>query len=173
MKGIILDSYVDFVENKFGIQKLNKIEEDLRSPIDYYTLKTYGDEEFYKLIDVSEVVLQLSKEKIQYQFGEFFFEVLIENYGHHFHKSNLIDFLIYLEDYIHPEVIETIEESEPPRFLLEEKENGFKLTYSSKRKMGDFAFGLLMRCNTFFENTYEIEKISSEGINTVFHIYKK
>ena len=51
MKGIILDSYVDFVENKFGIQKLNKIEENLRSPIDYYTLKTYGDEEFYKLIE--------------------------------------------------------------------------------------------------------------------------
>lgn len=76
-------------------------------------------------------------------------------------------FLRSVEDIIHPEVMKLHPDAKPPRFDFEDLDNGaLRMTYSSDRKLGVLAEGLIQGAAAWFEQTANIELVSGEGTTT-------
>ena len=174
MKGLVHISILEFIESEFGITIKNKIIEDIgvNNLPNYVSTKTYSDHEINLILTATESVTEIENLKLQEMFGEHFFIELLENYADYFLKINMKDFLIYLNNYIHPEVEEKMSGAITPVFNVIDTHKGFDLTYSSERKMKHFALGLLKSCNEYFNNVFTISMGKSSGISTIFHFVK-
>ncbi len=173
MKGIILKSYLQHVENSYGIEVLNLAIDrcKLESGGLYINMLTYNDEEINSLITETSSIVNKSANQVEQEFGNHFFNDLLNEYGSYFEKSNMKDFIHYLNNYIHPEIDSSIDGAITPKFKLDERNDYFILTYTSERKMSYFALGLLLACNNYFDNEYEIKLSEISGKNTYFEFH--
>jgi hypothetical protein len=178
MKGIVFTEFLDLVEDKFGIEMVDKIIEqsELDSDGVYTAIGTYKFSEMLQLLQNLSNNTGISTDDLLLVYAEHFFSVLEDSYpGLLATYKDPIEMLSSIEDHIHVEVKKIYPDAELPTFLVEEKsENSLVLLYKSSRAMHHFGLGLMNKTFEHFNSSAEIvlEKIKDDGTEVRFIINK-
>lgn len=179
MKGIIFTEFLDLVEDKFGIEMVDKIitQSKLESEGIYTSIGTYGFSEMLQLLENLKKHTGISIDDLLLTYGEHFFSVFENNYMDILSiYKDPIEMLASIEHHIHIEVIKIYHDAELPTFVVEEKtENSLTMIYKSSRSMHHFGLGLMNKTFEYFnsEATILLEKIKEDGTEVRFIIHKK
>ncbi len=176
MKGIVFTEFLELVENKFGIEMVDKIinQSKLESQGIYTAIGTYKFAEMLSLLSNLSNNTSISIDDLLLVYGEHFFAVLKQSYpGLVATYNNPIEMLSSIEDHIHVEVRKIYPDAELPTFIVEEhKENHLVMVYKSNRAMHQFGLGLMNKTFEHFNSSAEIilEKINKNGTEVRFII---
>ncbi|MDE1207618.1 heme NO-binding domain-containing protein [Tenacibaculum larymnensis] len=178
MKGIVFTEFLDLVEDKFGIEMVDKIIEqsELDSGGVYTAIGTYKFSEMLQLLENLSNNTGVSIDDLLLVYAEHFFSVIEDSYpGLLATYNDPIEMLSSIEDHIHVEVKKIYPDAELPTFLVEEKsENSLVMLYKSSRAMHHFGLGLMNKTFEHFNSSAEIilEKIKNDGTEVRFIINK-
>jgi hypothetical protein len=161
MKGVIFTTFLEMVEDKFGYETVDEIitKSDLPTKGVYTSVGTYSHHEIVRL------VVELSKssgvpiETLLRVYGKHLFGILANAYKGFFENvDNSFDFMQGIENYIHVEVKKLYPDAELPHFVINRtSEYQMDMLYTSERKMGDLAYGLMEGCIEHFNETVHID----------------
>ncbi|MFT4760017.1 MAG: hypothetical protein ACI9LN_001986 [Saprospiraceae bacterium] len=179
MKGIVFTEFIEMVEKKFGDEMVDKLieENDLPSKGIYTSVGMYDYAEMVTLlVDLSKRT-EIPVPKLMYTFGEYLFQTFVDSYGYLFQDlPDTFTLLESIDQHIHVEVMKLYPEAELPSFKTQRiDDKTLKMIYHSKRKMADFAEGLMDASFVYFkeEATIERTKIEDDGATVHFLITKK
>lgn len=178
MKGIVFTEFLDLVEDKFGIEMVDKIitQSKLESEGVYTSIGTYKFSEMLQLLQNLSSNTGLSIDNLLLVYAEHFFSVLEESYpGLLATYKDPIEMLASIENHIHVEVKKIYPDAELPTFVVEDKkENSLIMVYKSSRAMHHFGLGLMNKTFEHFNSTAKIvlEKIKEDGTEVRFIITK-
>ncbi|WP_117885686.1 heme NO-binding domain-containing protein [Aureibaculum luteum] len=178
MKGIVFTEFLDLVEDKFGLEMVDKIinESDLESNGAYTAVGTYSFSEMLQLLQHLSENTGISKDDLLLVYAEHFFAVLAESYpGLIETYKDPIEMLASIENHIHIEVRKIYPDAELPTFeILERTDNSLIMIYKSSRAMHYFGLGLMNKTFEHFNSsaTIDLEKIKEDGTEVKFTIHK-
>lgn len=178
MKGIIFTEFLDLVDEKFGLEMVDKIiaQSKLESGGSYTTVGTYKFAEMLALLTNLSNNTGVSTDDLLYTYAEHFFGVIEINYpGFLQQYKDPIEMISCIESHIHVEVKKIYPESELPTFIVEEKtKDSLVMVYKSSRAMYSFGLGLMHMTFKHFDSTATInlEKIQEDGTEVRFRISK-
>ncbi len=176
MKGIVFTEFLELVEDKFGLEVVDKIIEqsDLSTGGAYTAVGTYEFAEMLSLLKHLSEHTQISIDDLLLVYAEHFFGVLVSSYPGLIDKyEDPIELLSSIEDHIHVEVRKIYPDAELPTFQqIEKTPTSLVLVYKSSRAMYNFGLGLM---NKTFEHyntkaTILLEKIKPDGTEVKFSI---
>ena len=178
MKGIVFTEFLDLVEEKFGLEMVDKIiaQSELESGGAYTSIGTYNFSEILQLLQNLSNNTGISTDNLLLVYAEHFFSVLEESYPSLFEKyKDAITMLSSIESHIHVEVKKIYPDAELPTFIIEEKtKNQLKMVYKSSRAMHYFGLGLMNKTFKHFNTTatIDVETIKNDGTEVRFIITK-
>ncbi len=178
MKGIVFAEFLDLVENKFGLEMVDKIinQSSLKSQGAYTSVGTYDFSEMLQLLQNLSNNTGVSTDNLLLTYGEHFFDVLKQNYGAMLSSyKDPISLLSSVESHIHVEVKKIYPNAELPTFeVLEKSKSKLIMIYKSSRAMYNFGLGLMHKTFEYFNASAEIvlEKIKEDGTEVKFLITK-
>ena len=178
MKGIVFTEFLDLVEDKFGLEVLDKIitQSNLESGGVYTSVGTYKFSEMLQLLQHLSAHTDISIDDLLLVYAEHFFGVLEESYpGLLATYKDPIEMLSSIENHIHVEVRKIYPDAELPTFeVLEKTENSLVMVYKSNRAMHHFGLGLMNKTFEHFNSTATIvlEKLKEDGTEVKFVINK-
>ncbi len=166
MKGIVFTEFLELVENKFGLDVVNKIIEGCELDTDgiYTSVGTYSHKDMFKMVAKLSELQNIPVSDLLEIYGEHFFDVLSNGYPQFMDQPNAFVFLESIDNYIHPEVLKFYPEAELPSFEAKNNgENEMTLLYKSSRKLSDFAVGLIKGATAYYNEKVVIEKLNEEN----------
>lgn len=178
MKGIVFTEFLALVEDKFGLEMVDKIisQSNLASEGAYTTIGSYSFSEMLCLLKNLSKNTSISIDHLLLAYGEHFFYVLDTSYpGLLASYKDPIELLSSIENHIHVQVKKIYPDSEVPLFIVVEKRDDFLvMIYKSSRAMHHFGLGLMNKTFEYFNATatIEIEKIKEDGTEVRFIIQK-
>lgn len=178
MKGIVFTEFLDLVENKFGLEMVDKIinQSQLESEGAYTSVGTYKFSEMLQLLQHLSANTNISIDDLLLVYAEHFFSVLGQSYpGLLATYNDPIEMLASIENHIHIEVRKIYPDAELPSFeVVERTENSLVMIYKSSRAMHHFGLGLMNKTFEHFNATatIELEKIKEDGTEVKFIIHK-
>lgn len=178
MKGIVFTEFLDLVEDKFGLEMVDKIisASNLKSDGIYTAVGTYEFSEMLQLLQHLSDSTNISIDDLLLVYAEHFFSVLVKNYPDIMSKYNdPIQMLSSIENHIHVEVRKIYPDAELPTFeILEKTKDSLTLIYKSSRAMHHFGLGLMNKTFEHFNSkaTIELEKLTEDGTQVKFVINK-
>ncbi|WP_299762489.1 heme NO-binding domain-containing protein [uncultured Dokdonia sp.] len=178
MKGIVFTEFLDLVEDKFGLEMVDKIitQSELESEGIYTSVGTYKFSEMLQLLQNLSANTGVSIDDLLLVYAEHFFSVLEDSYpGLLSTYKDPIEMLASIENHIHVEVRKIYPDAELPTFLVESKtENSLVMIYKSSRAMHHFGLGLMNKTFEHFNSkaTITLEKIKEDGTEVKFIITK-
>lgn len=177
MKGIVFTEFLELVEEKFGLKTVQEIIDEVNSETNgvYTSIGTYNHGEMVLMVSKLSEISGLSVPNLLEIYGEHFFAILAKNYPQFMQKNDLFSFLQTIDNYIHPEVLKLYPDAELPKFTAAQIEtNQLQLVYQSKRKMIDFAIGLIKGASNHFKENVKIKKtrVDLEGAEVELQITK-
>ncbi len=178
MKGIVFTEFLELVEEKFGLEMVDKIisASELESNGIYTSIGTYSFSEMLQLLQHLSANTGISIDNLLLVYAEHFFGVIETSYpGLLATYKDPIEMISSIENHIHIEVRKIYPDAELPVFILEEKtENTLTIVYKSSRAMHHFGLGLMNKTFEHFNSTAEIvlEKIKEDGTEVRFVITK-
>ncbi|WP_282041595.1 heme NO-binding domain-containing protein [Winogradskyella flava] len=178
MKGIVFTEFLDLVEDKFGLDVVDKIigASTLESNGIYTSVGTYKFSEMLQLLQHLSAHTGISIDDLLLVYAEHFFSVLEDSYpGLLATYNDPIEMISSIENHIHIEVRKIYPDAELPTFeVLEKKENSLVMIYKSSRAMHHFGLGLMNKTFEHFNSTATIalEKIKEDGTEVKFVIAK-
>ena len=118
MKGIVFTEFLELVEDKFGIQTVQKVidECELATGGVYTSVGAYDHKEMFQMVGKLSEIQDIPVPDLLEYYGEFFFGVLSSSYPQFLKKHNLFTFLESIDGYIHPEVLKLYPDAELPKF---------------------------------------------------------
>ncbi|MBT8254502.1 MAG: heme NO-binding domain-containing protein [Bacteroidia bacterium] len=176
MKGIVFTEFLELVEDKFGIEMVDKIisQSELDSGGAYTTIGTYKFSEMLQLVTNLSANSDIPVDKLLLIYGEHFFNVLKANY------SGLLDLyteplemLSSIENHIHVEVKKLYPDAELPTFdTIKRTDDELIMIYKSSRALHHFGLGLMNKTFEHFNSKASIllEKIKEDGTEVRFSI---
>ena len=179
MKGIVFTEFLDLVEDKFGLEMVDKIvnQSKLESHGVYTSIGTYQFSEMLQLLQHLSKNTSISIDDLLLVYAEHFFYVLEKSYPELFITyTDPIEMLSSIESHIHVEVKKIYPDAELPTFeVLEKTHNTLIMIYKSSRAMHHFGLGLMNKTFERFNSTATItlEKIKKDGTEVMFIIRKK
>ncbi len=176
MKGIVFTELVDMMEDKFGIEMVNKVisQSNLKSGGVYSAVGTYDSEELEKLVKRLSEETKIPVPDLVHAYGKYFFSVLKNNYSNFFDKPNSFEVLKSIDSHIHVEVKKLYPDAELPKFDHIEEGNVLKLIYQSERGLSLFALGLIEKTIEHFKEDISIEhNVLSENGNKAEFVLTK
>lgn len=173
MKGIVFTEYLEFIENKFGYEIVDKLlnEVELPSGGHYTEVGLYDFSEMAQLLMKTSQLSKAPVDKLLYGFGLHVMPVFRKRYPIFFEsQTDAFEFLETLEDKIHPQVLVLYPDAELPRFDITRNNNELIMDYKSSRAMGDFALGLIHGCLEIFGETVNVsnENLVEDGSKVRF-----
>lgn len=176
MKGIIFTEFLELVEDRFGLEMVDKIisQSKLQSKGIYTTVGYYDFSEMLALLKNLQANTDISIDQLLQVYAEHFFGVLERDY-----KSLLssytdpIEMLASIEDHIHVEVRKIYPDAELPTFtVIEKTKDSLIMIYKSSRAMYYFGLGLMNKTFEHFNAKAKIllEKIKDDGTEVKFII---
>lgn len=150
MKGIVFREFLEMVELKFGYEIVDRIIEkaDINSKGAYTSVGTYPHDEIFKLVKQLSQILNIEEDKLFTTYGEYVFGSFLKAYPYltvSYHDA--FDLLGHVEGTIHVEVLKLYPDAELPMIEIKEQtKDNMVMIYKSKRKMSDFAEGLIRAC---------------------------
>ena len=178
MKGIVFTEFLDLVEDKFGLEMVDKIitQSELESNGAYTAIGTYKFSEMLQLLQNLSNNTGISSDDLLLVYAEHFFSVLESSYPDLIASySDPIEMISSIENHIHVEVRKIYPEAELPTFeVLEKTPNSLVMIYKSSRAMHHFGLGLMNKTFEHFNSTasIELEKIKEDGTEVKFIINK-
>lgn len=160
MKGIIFSEFIELVEEKFGLEVLDRIlnNPNLSNGGAYTAVGTYPHQEMFALIGSLSKNTGVSATDLLHAFGEHLFQTFLKNYSVFFTDvKHPFDLLEQIDSHIHIEVKKLYPDAELPSFETKKIENGMKMTYRSERKLSDLAVGLITAAANHYNTPLEIE----------------
>jgi hypothetical protein len=165
VKGIVFTSFLDLVEEKFGYEMVDRIilSCELPSKGAYTSIGTYPHSEMVQLVTALSKETETPVSDLLKVYGNYFFPVLSNGYPHFISEAkSALDLLESIEHHIHVEVIKLYPDAELPRFDTKRIDtHTLEMIYHSKRKMADFAEGLI---RSTFEHYNEQVQMERENI---------
>lgn len=174
MKGVIFTSFVDMVEEKFGVEVIDEIiqESNLESEGVFSAVGTYPFSDMVKLLTGLSNKVDLPAPALLNAFGHYLFGKLIERYPYVVSNlNNSFDLLAAIDNHIHVEVQKLYPTADLPDFTIENhSENEMILLYESPRKLSDLAEGLIEATLFHFKEDVSIQKefINQDGSKVRF-----
>ena len=166
MKGIVFTEFLDLVEDKFGLEVLDKIltQSDLESGGVYTSVGTYSFSEMLQLLQHLSAHTSISIDDLLLVYAEHFFGVIEESYpGLLATYKDPIEMLSSIENHIHVEVRKIYPDAELPKFeIMNQTQKSITLVYTSSRSMYAFALGLIEKT---FHHYHKNASISYDLIN--------
>lgn len=178
MKGIVFTEFLELVEDKFGIEMVDKIitSSELESGGVYTSIGTYSFSEMLQLLQHLSANTSISIDDLLLVYAEHFFGVIEKSYpGLLATYKDPIEMLSSIENHIHIEVRKIYPDAELPVFIVEEKtEDSLIMIYKSNRAMHHFGLGLMNKTFEHFNSKGKIvlEKIKEDGTEVRFVIQK-
>ncbi|APZ47488.1 hypothetical protein BW723_14870 [Polaribacter reichenbachii] len=178
MKGIVFTEFLELVEDKFGLEMVDRIisSSDLKSNGIYTSIGTYSFSEMLQLLQHLSANTGISIDDLLLVYAEHFFSVIETSYpGLLATYKDPIEMLSSIENHIHIEVRKIYPDAELPIFIVENKtENSLTMIYKSSRAMHHFGLGLMNKTFQHFNSSAKIvlEKIKSDGTEVRFLITK-
>lgn len=178
MKGIVFTEFLDLVEDKFGLEMVDRIisQSELESNGIYTAVGTYKFSEMLQLLQNLSTNTNIEIDDLLLVYAEHFFSVLEDSYaGLLSTYKDPIDMLASIENHIHVEVKKIYPDAELPTFLVESKtKNSLVMVYKSSRAMHHFGLGLMNKTFEHFNSkaTILLEKIKEDGTEVKFIITK-
>ncbi|ULC60358.1 heme NO-binding domain-containing protein [Flaviramulus sp. BrNp1-15] len=178
MKGIVFTEFLDLVEDKFGLEMVDKIinASKLESGGVYTSVGTYRFSEMLQLLQHLSENTGISIDDLLLVYSEHFFSVLEQSYPDLMATyKDPIEMLSSIEDHIHIEVRKIYPDAELPTFeIVEKTDNSLIMIYKSSRAMHHFGLGLMNKTFEHFNSTatIELEKIKEDGTEVRFVINK-
>ena len=82
MKGVVFNEFLEMVESKYGLTKLDQVIEgsDLKSKGIYTSIGNYESHEFFQLIGSLSKHTSIPTEDLLYDYGNHFFAFLAKTY---------------------------------------------------------------------------------------------
>ncbi len=163
MKGIIFRKFLDMIETEFGYEMVDELIRITKLESDgvYTSVGTYDYRELNQLVGALSKKTKIPSFEILKKYGIYVFSIFRKKYPHFFKEiSNAFSFLTNVQEKIHVEVLKLYPEAELPTFQIEyqEGDNKMIMAYSSERKLGDFAEGLMIGCINHFNEKITINK---------------
>ncbi|WP_142784564.1 heme NO-binding domain-containing protein [Changchengzhania lutea] len=178
MKGIVFTEFLDLVEEKFGLEVLDKIitQSNLESGGIYTSVGTYNFSEMLQLLQHLSAHSGISIDDLLLVYAEHFFGVIETSYpGLLATYKDPIEMISSIENHIHIEVRKIYPDAELPTFeVVEKTDNSLVMIYKSSRAMHHFGLGLMNKTFEHFNSTASIvlEKIKEDGTEVKFLINK-
>ena len=178
MKGIVFTEFLDLVEDKFGLEVVDKIinASELESEGVYTSVGTYKFSEMLQMLQHLSAHTDISIDNLLLVYAEHFFSVLESSYpGLLATYKDPIEMISSIEDHIHVEVRKIYPDAELPTFeVIEKTEDSLVMIYKSSRAMHHFGLGLMNKTFEHFNSTavIELEKIKEDGTEVKFIINK-
>ena len=178
MKRIVFTEFLDLVEDKFGLEMVDKIiqQSQLESNGIYTSVGTYKFSEMLQLLQHLSENTNISIDDLQLVYAEHFFSVLETSYpGLIATFNDPIEMLASIENHIHIEVRKIYPDAELPTFeVVNKTDNSLIMIYKSSRAMHHFGLGLINKTFEHFNANANIvlEKIKEDGTEVKFIINK-
>lgn len=176
MKGIVFTEFLELVEDKFGLEVVDKIiqQSNLPSQGAYTAIGTYDFSEMLRLLKHLSEHTQLSIDDLLLAYSEHFFNVLVNSYPDLVSQySDPLEMLSSVENHIHVEVRKIYPDAELPTFeILEKTDSKLVMIYKSSRAMYSFGLGLMHKTFEHFNTTADItlKKLKPDGTEVKFSI---
>jgi hypothetical protein len=176
MKGIIFTEFLELVEDKFGMDMVDKIitQSELESGGIYTSVGTYDFSEMLQLVTHLSENTDISVDDLLLVYGEHLFGALRSSYPELINSfKSPIDLLASIENHIHIEVRKIYPDAELPTFqILERKEDKLVLLYTSSRGLYSLGLGLMQQTFAHFNTTYSIDmqKLNDSGTKVQYSI---
>ena len=154
MKGVVFRELIEMIEDQYGLDVLDQVIENakLESGGAYTSVGDYADEEIELILRELNTITGVDTKQLLAAFSGCFFRLLNLSYSKFFKMHNCaLRFLASLDDYIHPEALKLYPGAKVPGFEPNwVNDNQLELIYSSERKMGDFARGLIEQTISYY-----------------------
>ena len=178
MKGIVFTEFLELVEDKFGLEMVDRIisSSELASDGIYTSVGTYSFSEMLQLLQHLSENTGISIDNLLLVYAEHFFSVIEKSYpGLLATYKDPIEMISSIENHIHVEVRKIYPDAELPTFeVIEKTDNHLVMDYTSSRAMHHFGLGLMNKTFEHFNSTatIELEKIKEDGTKVRFVINK-
>ena len=162
MKGIVFREFIDMVEAQFSLETADRIisASHLSSDGAYTSVGTYPHQEMIDLVTHLSDATSISVPDLLHHFGRHLFQrfsVIHPDYVKTYEDA--FELLRQLDGHIHVEVRKLYIDAELPAFDYEDLGGGEMLfIYRSRRKLADFAHGLIQGCIDYFGDPMHIER---------------
>ena len=178
MKGIVFTEFLELVEDKFGLEMVDKIitSSTLESEGIYTAVGTYSFSEMLQLLTHLSENTGISIDNLLLVYAEHFFSVIEKSYpGLLATYKDPIEMISSIENHIHVEVRKIYPDAELPTFeVVEKTEKSLVMIYTSSRAMHHFGLGLMNKTFEHFNSTaaIDLQKIKEDGTEVRFVIHK-
>lgn len=157
MKGIIFNLLEETVTAEYGAGTWDHLLEAAQLDGVYTSLGHYPDEDLFKLVGAASEALKLPPHTIVRWFGAKAMPLLAKKYPQFFQRSSTREFILTLNDIIHPEVRKSYPGATPPDFDFDTSSpDVLVMTYRSQRKLCALAEGLIDGAAAQFDETVHI-----------------
>ncbi|GEQ87025.1 guanylate cyclase [Patiriisocius marinistellae] len=178
MKGIVFTEFLELVEEKFGLEVVDKIitQSNLPSKGAYTAVGTYAFSEMLSLLNHLSNHTNISIDDLLLVYAEHFFKVIVDSYPEIIKSyKDPLEMLASIENHIHLEVLKIYPDAELPTFtIIDKTEDSLNMIYKSSRSMHYFGLGLMNKTFDHFKAsaTITMEKIKENGTEVKFSIIK-
>ena len=176
MKGIVFTEFLELVEDKFGLEMVDRIisSSELASDGIYTSVGTYSFSEMLQLLQHLSENTGISIDNLLLVYAEHFFSVIEKSYpGLLATYKDPIEMISSIENHIHVEVRKIYPDAELPTFeVIEKTKDHLVMDYTSSRAMHHFGLGLMNKTFEHFNSTatIELQKIKEDGTQVRFVI---
>lgn len=178
MKGIIFTEFLELVEEKFGLEMVDKIitQSNLDSGGAYTAVGTYDFGEMLQLISNLSQNTDISVDDLLMVYSEHLFAALVKSHPDLVsHYKDPMDLLASIENHIHVEVKKIYPEAQLPTFDLEVRtDTKMVMVYKSDKALYMLGKGLMLETFKLFKIpvNIELEKLNDKGTEVRFFINK-
>ena len=179
MKGMVFTEFIEFVEDSFGFDTAQDMIDGANLEGDgvYTGVGTYDSSELVSMVVKLSELTKTDIPDLLTAYGKHLFIRFSKLYPHFFPKNiKIFDFLNKIDDYIHVEVKKLYPDAELPKVeTVCMDENKMEVLYTSSRKFGDFAHGLLLGAVSYFNENISISKklVEEDGSQVIFILEKQ
>lgn len=167
MKGMVFTEFLQLVEDRFGLEVVDRIieESDLETEGAYTTTGTYDHAELVALVGKLSSATGVDVPTLVRTFGEYLFSRLAVGHPHFLEGIGSTEQMLQqVHDVVHVEVKKLYPTAELPSFVCERSASGkLVMRYESPRGFGDLAEGLIQGCAAHFNETVTIEREDLSG----------
>lgn len=173
MKGIVFREFIAMVEQRYSIEIADRIisASNLSSGGAYTSVGTYPHEEMLDLVTHLSAETDTPVTDLLFAFGRHLFQRF-----HTIHpefvktQASAFELLRRLDGHIHVEVRKLYIDAELPAFDYEQISNDeVAFVYRSRRKLSDFAHGLIQGCIEHFGESMRVERTDLPEDDTGAH----
>lgn len=174
MRGIVFTSFLEKLESNYGYEFVDDIlnHAELPSGGAYTAVGKYNFSEFVSILSLISSKTNISIDTLLYDFGKHFFFILMSAHKHRIEMADkVLPFLASIQNHIHIEVKKLYPDAELPEFssnYLSDKQ--LELEYSSKKRLFQFAKGLIESSLEYYETQGTVEITAIKDDTAIFLI---